>query len=784
MIDFLNESEYQRLLAEEAVANQLVENAANKASRSITPVNEGVVSFLKNLFSTSLVYYSFDKKKDGTMVTWADEDNVALFHLLNGVKGVSCDYQYEVLDYSNDYDIDTHVNKTLLVNGIYIERKAWKTLAKKKVYVYSMKYLFPTGMNTLATYNYRIGCTAKTNVKCITLKDAVECNMENDAIVSIVDVLPEFRDSGKNHERKYKPYQPRSRRSSTNEEAITKGSKKNNVINDKSRFPKEDAFKTRVKAALHSSQLYKFHTKNMSAKDKEILDAKIERRMADYFPAIKDYWMRNHCSEQILVHYYIACIEGACGLTAIHNARYNKKNISESSIFTGKVENTEEDKYWVFYEPYTEETALDRFEAMREESLLLEADQNKINDAYNKFTQIVKNMYSKFVDFSTKQQLKVSNYLSTKKDAILAKVNGENIPIEMRNYATGIHNIQSFQIPPYDSIAKDLPNDKVSCENAIKQKIMPQYKDFNVDFKQFCISFFEGGDTKINTNINALNMNDLYNYCNAYKENIVSTIQRDFNTMQNLKASANKVGNDAAQATRTDQANKAAAAQAKNNAQQAANNNASAPKQESYLVEGAPPTNPNGAATPQTPPPQAGANNPNGNPSGAATNNKIVIGKQQGTPPTPQTPATQQPQDANNNQPTDKTVNSELFKLNAYKTIAMQVLGAKMTAAATIFSDYVKIMKTHAPEKDTANAAAPTIILDNPQDTLNKVNAIQKDTDKNKQAKDINDLITEVKQKNPNFNGGVNDIAAAANAALKKQQAQQNNQNNTQNQAK
>ena len=85
MIDFLNESEYQRLLAEEAVANQLVENAANKASRSITPVNEGVVSFLKNLFSTSLVYYSFDKKKDGTMVTWADEDNVALFHLLNAI---------------------------------------------------------------------------------------------------------------------------------------------------------------------------------------------------------------------------------------------------------------------------------------------------------------------------------------------------------------------------------------------------------------------------------------------------------------------------------------------------------------------------------------------------------------------------------------------------------------------------------------------------------------------------------------------------------------------------
>ena len=69
MIDFLNESEYQRLLAEETVANQLVENAANKASRSITPVNEGVVSFLKDLFSTSLVYYSFDKKKDGTILT-------------------------------------------------------------------------------------------------------------------------------------------------------------------------------------------------------------------------------------------------------------------------------------------------------------------------------------------------------------------------------------------------------------------------------------------------------------------------------------------------------------------------------------------------------------------------------------------------------------------------------------------------------------------------------------------------------------------------------------------
>ena len=178
-------------------------------------------------------------------------------------------------------------------------------------------------------------------------------------------------------------------------------------------------------------------------------------------------------------------------------------------------------------------------------------------------------------------------------------------------------------------------------------------------------------------------------------------------------------------------------------------NSAPGIRRESYLME-----------APQTPPPQTGAAPANGTPAG----DKMVIGKQQGEIQNTNTPASASQQQQQNQV---QNANKDNLKLDAYKKVGFQYIGAKMTAASTIYKDYMTILRSHAPEKSYAGNASTGLNIQDPKGTLQQIAAIQSMKDRNKQNKMIQDLIASVQQNNPGFNGGLNDISTAANMALK-----------------
>lgn len=441
-----------------------------------------------------------------------------------------------------------------------------------------------------------------------------------------------------------------------------------------------------------------------------------------------------------------------------------------------------------------------------------EADADAINKSFTTFATIIKNMGAKFIDYTNKQILKHKPYLTNMKDSILAKVQGENVPIEMRDYATGVNNIKNFRLPSFDSVKTKIkaPGDKNTCELEMKQLIIPAYKDANQDFSQFCKAYFMGGEKTIKTNINALNMNDLYNFCAEYQQ-IQQAITEDTTMLANLQTSAQQVASQQRQVENQENATKNA---------NGSNSTQSQTTHEAYDIHtkaaehmrtimqvfsektiaptpnaGAP-KNPSGGGT-VTPKPNSGA--PKGSsgstvtpkpnaggtvtpkPNAGAPANGSASGNTQGkmTMDTSQNHPQAAPQPANANQANPKEeVSNDLNILNAYKTVGMKAIAAEMHAAGTIYKDYLTIMRTHAPEKNANSAQqSSTLALDNPQDIINQANNIQNETDKNKQAQDIEELINKVKQKNPQFNGGLNDIVNAANAMIKKQQQNANTNN-------
>ena len=400
-----------------------------------------------------------------------------------------------------------------------------------------------------------------------------------------------------------------------------------------------------------------------------------------------------------------------------------------------------------------------------------EANADQINKTFANFSVSIKKMAAQFTEFTNKQILKYKPYITNMKDQILAKVQGENMPIEMRNYPTGVTNIKNFRLPPFESIKGQIktPGDKNACEAEMKQLLMPSYKDANVDFSQFCKTYFMGGEQKIKTNINALNMHDLHDYCANYA-NIQRAITDDTTALEKLQASANQTANQEKQVENQEKAAQAAAG----------NNNGQQPKQEATSIRAMAANNMaiiNSIINEDgpTPPQQNPAQNAQG--GKPADDGKMTIDKSQNQPKPQQV---QTPANANQANPKDE-VNNDVNILNAYKSVGLKIIGAEMHAAGTIYKDYITIMKAHAPEGG-AKPQSNEVTFDNPQDMINRVAQIQKETDKNKQNRDIANLIAEVKKKNPQFNGGLNDIASAANAAIKKQQAAQNKtQNNNTN---
>ena len=306
-----------------------------------------------------------------------------------------------------------------------------------------------------------------------------------------------------------------------------------------------------------------------------------------------------------------------------------------------------------------------------------EADEQATKTAFEKFSNLIKTMIGKFTDYSEKQILKYKPFLNDMKDKILAKVNGENLPIEMRNYAAGINNIKNYRLPTFDSIKDKIksPEDKAACEKEMRVLLLPKYTDPSKDFKDFAKAYFQGGDAKIKTNINALNFMDIYNYCDNFQD-VEKTITADADVLSKIDVSANQVAQQQAQEKQQEQ-------QAKQEGTTISIEDRSKMIM-SFLKEEFS-INEDDNQQQQNAQPQQ-ANTPENKDSG-----KMTIGD--ADHPAPK---------GGNVEPKEST--KELNVLTAYKTVGMQVIAAQMQSANTIYNDYVTIMRAHVnnmSSKDT-----------------------------------------------------------------------------------
>lgn len=342
----------------------------------------------------------------------------------------------------------------------------------------------------------------------------------------------------------------------------------------------------------------------------------------------------------------------------------------------------------------TRNESVDPFEAIeraRQIRALQEADSEAIKKSGINFSALIKKMVDKFISFSQQQISKTKPYLTNMKQQILAKVQGENVPIEMRDYATGVNRIKNFKLPPLDSIkGKFKDTTKLDAvEQQMRHELLPEYKDDNIDFGTYAQAYFLGGEKKLNTNLNALNMEAIFDYCDRY-EGIYKMIEADGRALERLAQNAAKAANDAKATENQAKADANAQGQtAQNNPQQgqtAQNASAKLWTMGQNIIESINMIINEADTKPAdgTQPPAGGDNKPEATLTIGANHSD---GSQAGA----------QPANTNNANP-QQEVNGELNLINAYKKIGQRLLAAEMKAAGTIYKDYIAIMKVHAPE--------------------------------------------------------------------------------------
>lgn len=321
-----------------------------------------------------------------------------------------------------------------------------------------------------------------------------------------------------------------------------------------------------------------------------------------------------------------------------------------------------------------------------------EADEQATKSTFEKFSNLIKTMIGKFTTYSEKQILKHKPFLTDMKDKILAKVNGETLPIEMRNYSAGINNIKNFKLPTFDSVKGRIKNsgDKNECEKEMRVLLLPKYTDPSKDFKDFAKAYFQGGDAKIKTNINALNFMDIYNYCDKFQE-IEKAITADADVLAKINISANQIAQHQSQENQQTQQQQQAAKQEDTNItiEDRSKMVMSFLREEFALNEDG----------------EKQVTNTNNQNIKNDDSGKMTIGQGQN--------ANQNGGNAapKNDSGDKKESSKELNMLTAYKTVGMQLIAAQMQSANIIYNDYVSIMKARVDNmgsKDTNAQPQPS----------------------------------------------------------------------------
>lgn len=164
---------------------------------------------------------------------------------------------------------------------------------------------------------------------------------------------------------------------------------------------------------------------------------------------------------------------------------------------------------------------------------------DKIKEGFTKIIDFIKKMWAKFMEKLTAFVAKDKTYLEKYKDIILKKKPKE-ATYTMYDYANGIKNIVSTSVPMfnYDSL-KDKLADNLTFEKFITQGKTPAY-DGKVEFVDYCKDLFRGSLDEKEFKSNAINMTDVYNYCNGYNS-MQDKIKKDITTIESAALSAGKV---------------------------------------------------------------------------------------------------------------------------------------------------------------------------------------------------------------------------------------------------
>lgn len=429
---------------------------------------------------------------------------------------------------------------------------------------------------------------------------------------------------------------------------------------------------------------------------------------------------------------------------------------------------------------------------------------DKIRNIWDKFIAFLNRVWAKFMDYTNRVIQNDKGWLEQYKDIILNK-QPNDVDIEMRDYPTGIHNMTSMVIPAFAQVQNEVPVD--AADISFKQKLIQEYMDGNQDWSSFCVAYFQGGPDKKSTNLKQMNMTDLYNYCHDYNK-IEDAIKKDKDvisqTFQNVQNIITKAKNDAQQQPAA--------------AQPAAGN--------SQPPQNTPPAS-NPAPTPPAPNPAPAPSGQQGGkqiwnkdtqkwePANASyaidnyigsyfseaddpqNNSRMTVGKPNANAAQNSTVTNADPTKASNNMKSTQTnapaadgtpapaanadgqdLDDLGKKITNYNSAASGVLTAKMTSAHVIYQDYMKILKMHVGQQvgkngdeKIANAGSSyqgALKIDNPQGVLDQITAIDNEKDANNKSKLTQQLNRQIMASNPNFQGGIDAIQKAAQAALPK----------------
>ena len=422
-----------------------------------------------------------------------------------------------------------------------------------------------------------------------------------------------------------------------------------------------------------------------------------------------------------------------------------------------------------------EGVSLDKLFAIREDV------GDKIRNLWDKFIAFINRVWAKFMDYTNRVIQTDKGYLEQYKETILNK-QPNDVDIQMRNYAAGIHNMTNLRIPPFIVEQESI---NVDDDVAFKKKLIPAYKDGNQEWSSWLVAYFQGGEEKAATNLRQLNMTDLYNYCHDYKK-VEDAINKDkdvvtktYNDCQALITKAKTAAKEPPkpatpaqpEAPKPEVKPEAPKPEVKPEAPKpaAATPTGTSANVESaisgyiatYFNEG------DGLEIGGKSAPNASANTAvtSGDKTSAANNMKNVQQVQFKMPDGSAAPTAV----------VDDSVNLDDLtkKITIYNETASGILTAKMTSAHQIYQDYMKLIKLHVGQqvgKDgdgkiaQAGSNHATLKIGDPEGAakqLEAIDAAEKAGNKEEKSKLIGTLMDQIKSQNPNFNGGIDAIRAA-----------------------